>query len=181
MNQFPPNHQYINVTFFNLFDFFNYKWKPGGNWFICCKFILFYNISLDNITWSKTLDVLCYQISRRKRSVLKWMLLCRMICNYWNILCVFCRYITMNVTPVLRLFASICIKWRRGGFLYNLEILLMVTIFCGWMKLPLLFSTIILGGPGFSLWTPIEFWVIFRSLVWLIVYKHTIKIGLKYY
>ena len=153
---------------------FNFSWKIGGNWFICRKCFLLFRVWLGISKWCKTLSVLCYQIYIRKRSVLEMMFLYWIICKYWNIFCGFHRYTTRNVTTMLRQLASICIILRRCGCWYTMLILLTVTIFCGWMKWPLLFSTIILSGTGSWPWTPIMFWTIFRNKVLLTVYKQTI-------
>ena len=68
---------------------------------------------------------------------------------------IFRRYSTMNATAVLGLFTPIWIKWRRGWCFSILVIFFAVTIFYGLMKWPLLLYTIIIGGPGSFLWTPI--------------------------
>ena len=128
---------------------------------------------LDISMWFITISVFCSQISRRKRSVLKLMFLCGRIWKHWNIFSGFCRYSTMNVTKIIGWLDSIWIIQSRCGCLSNLKIFSMVTICCGREEWFLLFSTIILFGPDSFLWTPILFWISFRSNVWLTVYKHT--------
>ena len=122
----------------------------------------------------KPLDVLCYQISTRKRSVLKMMFLCCIFCKFWNRICGYWMYNTRKITTVLRWFASIWIISIIVGRMFIMLILILVTIFCRWMKWPLLFSTVILGGTGYFLWTPVALSIIFRSPVWLKVYKRKI-------
>ena len=159
---------------FHIFWFFNSGWKFGGNCSIFWKCILLFNILLYIIMFLKNLSIFWSQISRRKRSVLKWTLLCWIICKYWNIFFVLRRYTTMNVTMMIGWFASMCIIWRIVGWLSTLDIFLMVIICFDWMKWPMLFSSIILDFTGSFLWKPIVFWIILRTPLWLMVYKHTV-------
>ena len=133
--------------------FFRFGWKFGGNYFICWKCILLFNILMDISIWFTTLSIFCYQTTRIKMYVLQWMVLCKIIIYYWNTFTEYRIYYTRNVTAMLGQLDSIWII-RRGGWSFNnLKIVLTVTIFDGLIILPLLFYTINLGGPGSSRWT----------------------------
>ena len=110
-----PKYPNILVDIFHLLEmFFCFNWKLGGNFFICCNFILFFNIRLDIITWFITLVVFCYWSTIIKWPVFQWILLCRRMMYYWNKCPEYCRYTTMDVSEMLGWLNSIWIISRRG-------------------------------------------------------------------
>ena len=169
-----PNYLNILVKVFHLFWFLiNFSWKLGCNCFICRKCILIFNIWMDICTWFINLSIFCSQAPIIKRSVLQYIFLCGRIWYYWDIFSWWRRYSTMNVTTMPGFFAYVWIKWKRGSRFSILEILLMVTIFCGLMKWHMLLVMVILVCASYFMWTPIFFWIIFRIPALLTVYKTT--------
>ena len=128
---------------------------------------------MDICMWFITYDVVCYQNSRRKKSILQWMFLRGRFYYYWNIFTGCRRYYTMNVTMILGLFASIWIERSRRWCFYIQVILFTVTILCGLMKKPLFLCNIIIGDARSFLWMKTEFWIIFKRPVLLMIYKQT--------
>ena len=147
----------IELVFHHLGFWINSSWNLGGNCLICRKCILLFHILLDACKWLITLAVFSPWTSRKKGSILDAMLLYGFIRYYWNIFFGWHWYSTMNATTMLWFFDSVCIK--RRIVLWSSILLILPTVIILWrlMKWPLLLSTIILGGTGFFLWTPILF------------------------
>ena len=121
------------------------------------------------------LTVFGIQGTRRNMLVLKMMFLCWIFCKFWDMLFGYLQYITRNVKMFIW-FASMLIIWRKVGYMYSLSTFFTVTKFCRWMKLSLLFPTIIIGRNISFLWMPIAFWIFFRRPMWLTVnLKHVFE------
>ena len=94
---------------FHLFGIFQFEEKFWGDCLICWKCCLFFRILLWVSTVLKPFSVFYSKIDRRNRCVLKMIFLYWIFCEFWNIICGSCRYITRNLTMILRLFTCVCI------------------------------------------------------------------------
>ena len=145
----------------------------GGGLLHTLKLFPFIQYMTGRYNFLKTRTVFNAQVDRRNRSVLKTMFFFWIFYKFRGTICWSWLYTIRNATKMFRWLTPILIIRIRGGCVYTMSIFFTVTLFCRWMILAMLFSRIILGVTCYFLWTPIAFWIIIRSLMWLTVYKQT--------